>query len=229
MFKKILAWILLPVLAIGGPTAWFSGKDWFADAIRRFTQAPPAAAAPVTPIEIPGPPGFPGVVLPGPPAPRPGAGPAGPASPATPRTPTPSLAEVLRFDVSVGWILAKWPRVSAGLSQMDLQGYRVPWVSGTAQDDVAGALTYYVNPRQEVQRITFQGTTGDARKLLQLLVTQYHFARRLTNDPQIFRYEVAEPAGPPESFLDLRLAKVIKTEDAYHRFEISLVIERPHG
>ena len=44
-----------------------------------------------------------------------------------------SLDEVLRFDLTPDWILHRWPRVSTGLAQLDLQGYRVPLVSGTRE------------------------------------------------------------------------------------------------
>jgi len=57
-------------------------------------------------------------------------------------------------------VISRWPRVSAGLAELQLQGYRVPLVSGTTANDLAGALTYYFNSRQQVQRITFQGTTA---------------------------------------------------------------------
>ena len=69
-------------------------------------------------------------------------------------TPMPSLAEVLRFDVTVAWVMQRWPRVSTGLPYLQLQGYRVPLVTGTTVADLAGSLTYYFNAQQQVQRIT---------------------------------------------------------------------------
>ena len=60
------------------------------------------------------------------------------------------LGEVIRFDGSPEWVMARWPRVTAGLANLDLQGYRVPLVSGTAQDDLAGSLTYYFDRNQQV-------------------------------------------------------------------------------
>ncbi len=137
------------------------------------------------------------------------------------------LAEAFRFDVTTGWILTRWPRVSAGLAELQLQGYRVPLVTGTGQDDLAGALTYYFNPRQQVQRITFQGTTGDARKLIHFLAAQHRFGRRLTNDPRIFRYEAPGPGGEPASWLEIRPARVVKSSEPHRRFEVALLIERP--
>ncbi len=61
---------------------------------------------------------------------------------------------MLRFDVTVEWVMQRWPRVSTGLPYLQLQGYRVPLVTGTKVADLAGSLTYYFNARQQVQRIT---------------------------------------------------------------------------
>ena len=136
------------------------------------------------------------------------------------------LAEVLRFDITAAWILARWPWVSAGLAQLDLQGYRVPVVTGAGEDGVAGALTYYFNSRQQAQRITFYGTTGDPDKLIRLLASRFHFGRHLSNNPGLFRYEVAEPKGPAKSYLEIRL---VRPSVSAQRFDVSLVIERPEG
>jgi len=142
-------------------------------------------------------------------------------------TPTQNLAEVLRFDVSSGWVLRRWPRVSTGLAELPLQGYRVPLVTGTAETDLAGSLTYYFNAQQQVQRIGFQGASGDPRELVRFLTDRYKFARRLTNDPGLFVYEVADPAGRPKSVLRIQSAPVIKSSEPRRRFEVELMLERP--
>ena len=138
------------------------------------------------------------------------------------------LAEALRFDITPGWVMTRWPRVSAGLAELELQGYRVPLVTGIAEDDVAGALTYYFNARQQLERITFRGTTGNAGKLIDYLVRQYRFGRRLTNDPRIFRFEVPGPRGEPQSWLEIRPAGVVKSSEPFRRLTVVLVLHRPH-
>ncbi len=80
-----------------------------------------------------------------------------PAAPPRPPThvegvPPQTLEEVLRFDISPDWIIERWPRVSSGLSELDLQGYRVALVTGTAESDLAGSLTYYFNKKNQVDR-----------------------------------------------------------------------------
>jgi hypothetical protein len=138
-----------------------------------------------------------------------------------------TLAEVLRFDVSPAWVLARWPRVSTGMAQLQYQGYRVPLVTGTGPDDLAGSLTYYFNAQQQVERIIFRGTTGNARKLVALLTQRYRFVRRLTNDPGIFLYEAVNPDHETKSLLTIRSADVVKATEPHHRFQVDLTLQRP--
>jgi hypothetical protein len=138
------------------------------------------------------------------------------------------LAEIFRWDVTTAWILARWPRVSAGLSTVEQQGYRVPLVTGTATDDLAGSLTYYFNRRQQVERITFLGTTGDSRRIVELLGTKFGFVRELNDDPSLFLYRVRE-GRKVISELRIKPARVVRSDAPNTRFEVALLIERPAG
>lgn len=152
--------------------------------------------------------------------------PVGPATPQNTRMPTPSLAEVLRLDITVEWILQRWPRVATGLPELQLQGYRVPLVSGTSTADVAGSLTYYFNARQQVQRITFCGTTGDPTVLANILGSRYGFTRRLTNDPGMIVYEAVDANNHQIGSLKIRSASVVSASQPRTRFMVDLVIDR---
>lgn len=138
-----------------------------------------------------------------------------------------SFDEIFRFDLTIRDVLARWPRVSTCLAELRLQGYRVPLVTGPAATDLAGALTYYFNSYQQLQRITFRGTTGDGRELVAFLTARYGFQRRLTNDPSLFVYEVPRLGGPPQSILRMKLAPTLKADLPHQRFDVWLVIERP--
>jgi len=143
-------------------------------------------------------------------------------------TPQRDLGEVLRLDIAPQWVMAHWPRVSTGLSQLELLGYRVPLVSGTAEDDLAGSLTYYFTPQQYVQRLTFYGTTGNPQKLVAFLTAQYGFTRHILNDPTLWLYEVPDPDGnAAKSVLRIQSAEIIRADESYRRFQVSLSIERP--
>ncbi len=141
--------------------------------------------------------------------------------------PAGNLAEIFRFDVTTGWVMKRWPRVSVGMSDPRLQGYRVLLMTGTEPSDLAGSLTYYFDADQKVERITFKGTTGDARKLVRLMTTRYRFVRRLTNDPGVFLYEAAHVDRDRRSILEFRLSPVVRADDSHHRFDVKLSIERP--
>ncbi len=151
------------------------------------------------------------------PAPLPAADGAPPALP---------IEEVFRFDLTLAWVLGHWPRVSAGLADVDLQGYRAPLVTGTQPDDLAGSLTYYFNKRQRLQRITFFGTTGDTRRLVALLALRHHFVRELGSDPSLFLYRVREERKVV-SELRIKPSSIVRADAPRSRFEVALLIERP--
>lgn len=136
------------------------------------------------------------------------------------------LSEVFRFDATPQWILGRWPRVSTRLAELDLQGYRIPLVTGTAEHDLAGALTYYFDEQQQLQRITFYGTTGDPSKLVALAATRYGLLRQFTDDPGLYLYQT-KWNGKPHSELQVRPSKVIRAGSPHTRFEVALVLLRP--
>jgi hypothetical protein len=140
---------------------------------------------------------------------------------------TPGLKEVLNFDVTVAWVTQHWPRVSSGLSQVQLQGYRVPLVTGVGVADVAGSLTYYFDSRQQVQRITLRGTTGNPTPLIQLLASRFRFTRRMLNDPGLILFESVDADNQLVGSLKIRSAPVIKASQPYTRYELDLVLNRP--
>lgn len=141
------------------------------------------------------------------------------------------MEAVFRFDVTTDWILANWPRVSAGLADWRLQGYRVPLSTGTGENDLAGALTYYFSPDQAVERITFRGTTGNPNQLIAFLVQHYGFVHRKTNHAGLFLYVVPEPGATNDvrSFLWIRPKQVLHAADRHRRFNVELVLERPRS
>ena len=212
MFKRAVLGALLLASAAGGPAIYYAVPDYWKALRQQWSSSSETAAARAALSEP----------LREDPAPE-------KAVPVLEGTPTQNLAEVLRFDVSSGWVLRRWPRVSTGLAELPLHGYRVPLVTGTAETDLAGSLTYYFNAQQQVQRIGFQGATGDPRELIRLLSDRYKFARRLTNDPGVFVYEVADPAGRPKSVLRIQSAPVIKSSEPRRRFEVELMLERPNA
>jgi hypothetical protein len=132
----------------------------------------------------------------------------------------------LQWRITPTWVLSTWPRVTTHLSELETQGYRVTLVSGTTQSDIAGALTYYFDAKQQLQRITFNGTTGDARRLVQFLGATHHFERRLLEDPSVYLYQVEEDHRAL-SELRIKTAPIVRTGGELSRFELGLVMRRP--
>ncbi len=151
-----------------------------------------------------------------------------PAGPTTDLPPMVDLAEAIRFDATPPWVLGRWPRVTAGLPDADMQGYRVPLVSGTAVDDVAGSLTYYFNAHQRCVRITLQGTTGDARKLVALVTQRFGFKQQTSNEPGLYLYQVRWN-GQPLSELHVRPSRVVRSTTPLARFEVLLALNNPNA
>ncbi len=217
-YKKTLLYVGGLMLATGGPITLFSAPDLLAGIKRSWSRGPAAAttayqqptsetsslaeaaAASAKPVGL---------------------------DAATDGLPLPTLGEVLRFDVTVEWVMQRWPRVSTGLPNLQLQGYRVPLVTGTTIADLAGSLTYYFNAQQQVERITFRGTTGNPSALITILAGQYRFVRRLTNDPGLVLYETVDANNHPAGKVTIRSAKVVRADQPYCRFEVDLVIDRP--
>lgn len=134
------------------------------------------------------------------------------------------FAAILRFDITPQWVLANWPRVTTVLSEYELEGLRVPVVSGTRLDDVAGSLTYYYDRQQQLQRISLEGHTGDARRLAD------HVQRYLNLKPEPSLYAgmlLAKWNGVAKSALIIRHAPVIRGDSPHTRFEIRMELNRP--
>ena len=113
------------------------------------------------------------------------------------------------------------------MARLELQGYRVPLVTGTAETDLAGSLTYYFNAQQKLQQIVFRGFTGDARNLVGLLVGRYHLTRRLTNDPALAVFEAVRADGGEMSTLQIHAVPIVKASEPRQRLDVSLVLQRP--
>lgn len=135
------------------------------------------------------------------------------------------LAEVLGSAISPNWVLERWPRVTSRLSTVDLQGYRVPFVSGTQRDDIAGALTYYFDTRQQLRRITFKGQTADTAKLLAVLQSMHGFRYQPTTQPLLQLYQ-SLGSGKPKGQLWIRPAEVVRDRRYPQSFDLLLILER---
>lgn len=198
-------------IALGGPYLFFSAPEYL-DAARRSipgvrsagTAADGEAADPAAEQE----------------------GPTQPLPPVAGR-PVSDFGEVFRFDISTRWIAERWPHVSTGLAQLQLNGFRVPLVTGTEETDLAGALTYYFSPQQRVERLVFHGTTGDPSKLIAFLNRHYRFVHRPVNDAGLFIYEAVDRNGSFAGSAEIRSSWTVRADEPLRRYQVKLQLERP--
>ncbi len=134
------------------------------------------------------------------------------------------LWEVFRFDAPPAWVMARWKRVSTVTSERNLRGLRVPLMTGTRMDDLAGSLTYYYDKNQQVQRITFEGVTGDDARLVQLVTEQYGL--RPVPSLQAGLY-LGQTRSRITAVLRVSNPPVVLTKEPLKRMEVALEINRP--
>jgi len=96
------------------------------------------------------------------------------------------LREVLRFDIVPGWLPQRFARVSTVTSNVQMDGLRVPLITGTQPSDIAGSLTYYFDASQSLKRIHLHGLTGDPTPLANLMVQFYQLKPEQSLGGQIF-------------------------------------------
>ncbi len=147
----------------------------------------------------------------------------GPTTGSNRGAPVCDIPEVFRFDVSPQWITSHWPRVTTVLAETDLQGLRVPLVTGSRPDDLAGSLTYYFDKKHVVQRIAFQGNTGDERRLVAFLTQYYGLKPVPTLGAGLYMTKVQ---GKPLSTLHLTWPPVVAKDKPTNRCEIVLELNR---
>jgi hypothetical protein len=138
--------------------------------------------------------------------------------------PATNLGEVLRFDVSPDWVTGRWPRVTTVLAEQGLEGLRVPLVTGTDIGDLAGSLTYYFDRYHRVQRLAFDGYTGDERRLLAVIVQHYGLQPEPTLDAAMY---VARWNGRPSSVVRISRAPIITHDSPHSQLHVMLELNRP--
>lgn len=96
------------------------------------------------------------------------------------------LREVLRFDITPGWLPQRFSRVTTVLSNVQMDGLRVPLITGTKSSDLAGTLTYYFDASQTLQRINLHALTGDPSTLANLMAQYYGLRPEQSLGGQLF-------------------------------------------
>jgi hypothetical protein len=223
--KKWIYYVPILLTAVGGPYAAMSGDA--KKLLSSFTSSSTQTSADAMPLygdtagytnsAIPG-----GVM----PSAAAQAGAVGPGLEG-PRLEGPTVQDfrqVIRFDVSPRWVAQYWSRVTTVTSELELEGLRVPLVTGGQPSDLAGSLTYYFNKHHTLQRLTFHGVTGDERRLVATLITTFGFKEQPALGGGMY---VTTWNGKPSSVLRVQYAPIVSSTAPNAQKQITLEINRP--
>ncbi|MCU0711716.1 MAG: hypothetical protein MUC43_06625 [Pirellula sp.] len=133
------------------------------------------------------------------------------------------LREVLRFDVTPVWLTQRFSRVTTVLSNVQLDGMRVPLITGTQTTDLAGTLTYYFDSRQTVRRINLHGLTGDPSQLANLMVQFYGLKPEQSLGGQLYTYRWNNQVN---SVLHLSPAPIVYSGADHSKFVVFLELNQ---
>jgi hypothetical protein len=135
------------------------------------------------------------------------------------------LREVLRFDITPVWVPQRFSRVSTVLADMNLDGLRVPLVTGTEVGDLAGTLTYYFDRYQRLQRLKIHALTGDPVRVVQTLQQYYQLQQEPALGGGLY---LIKWNGAPTSVLHVAPAPIIYATAEHSRYTVFLELNQPN-
>lgn len=140
--------------------------------------------------------------------------------------PTTNLSEIIRFDVNPDWVTKRWPRVSMTPQEGNLHGMRVALVTGTNASDLHGSLTYHFDRNQKLQRISFQGWTGDSSRLVSVLTQRFNFIQKPSHLAGLY---VSSSWRQYKGALLMQHAEVIRADNPNQKLGLVFEINNPNG
>lgn len=135
------------------------------------------------------------------------------------------LRDVMRFDVTPDWVLQRFSRVTTVLADTRLEGMRVPIVTGTRPDDIAGTLSYYFDGNGRLQRVTLHGFTGDPERLVSVMKEYYEMDREPSLEAGVF---TKRWNGEPVHFLRMTHAPVVYSDAVHQKYTVFLELNQPN-
>ena len=134
------------------------------------------------------------------------------------------LRQFARFDVTPGWVLATFPRVSTVLGNVQMDGLRVPVVTGTGPQDFAGVVDYYFDRHRVLRRIVLQGNCGDPGRIVATLMESYG----MTAEPSLGGHlYTSRWNNRVTSVAVVQPAAVVQQGDELRRYSLYVEINQP--
>lgn len=134
------------------------------------------------------------------------------------------LREVLRFDISPEWVTSRFSRVTTVLADTELEGLRVPLVTGTGPADLAGSITYYFDTSGKLQRVMLHAFTGDASRVVATMTQHYGLQSEPSLDAGVY---TRRWNAMPVHFLRLTRAPVVYSDALHHKLTVYLELNQP--
>jgi hypothetical protein len=134
------------------------------------------------------------------------------------------IREVLRFDITPQWVPQRFSRVSTVLADLNMDGLRVPLVTGTDVGDLAGTLTYYFDRFQRLQRVQIHALTGEPSRIVMQLQQFYHLQPEPALGGQLY---LIKWNGKPTSVLHVAPAPIIYASAEHSRYSVFLELNQP--
>lgn len=134
------------------------------------------------------------------------------------------LRQFARFDVTPGWVTGNFPRVSTVLSNVQMDGLRVPVVTGTGPTSFAGTADYYFDRVQQVRRIVLEGFCGDPSELASILLQSYGLQAEPTLGGHLY---VSRWNNRVTSLALFQPAPILSSNDALRKFSVYIELNQP--
>jgi len=134
------------------------------------------------------------------------------------------LRQFVRFDVTPGWVTSNFPRVSTVLANVQMDGLRVPVVTGTGSTDFAGTVDYYFDRVQQVRRIVLEGYCGDPAGLSATLLQFYGLQPEPSLGGHLY---VSRWNNRVTSLSMFQPAPIMTANDPYSRFSVYIELNQP--
>ncbi len=135
------------------------------------------------------------------------------------------IRQALRFDLTPPMILERFSRVSTVLADLQLEGLRVPVVTGIRADDLAGTLTYYFDRSGKIQRINLHGFTGNTERIVSTLTSHYGLQAEAALDAGVY---TRRWNGIPVHLLRITHAPVVFSDAVHQKYTVFLELNQPN-
>ena len=134
-----------------------------------------------------------------------------------------SFNKIFQCGAPRSWVQRTYDDASRTMDQQR-EGLRVTLVTGEKLEDLAGSLTYWFDRQGQVERITFQGVTGNPAKLVSFAHRSHKMVARRCERDAIF---VRDGKNGPLHLLHISRLPFVNVQTQYGRYEITLELNQP--